>query len=707
MSEKLLLNKEQQEAVNHVDGPLVVLAGAGSGKTSVVVSRIAHLINLGVAPSDILAVTFTNKAANELRERIQKKDLIAPLTVTFHALGVRILRESIHHFGFTNDFIIFDASDSTSIISSIIADITGKREKKVIREMKNLISTAKSKLLLPDSDISKDLSFDSESEKSLFLEVYKRYQVSLKHANGVDFDDLIMLTVFILQEEEFKQKYAQRWKYILVDEYQDTNHAQYLICKALCSRHQNIFVVGDPDQSIYSWRGAKISNILNFEKDFPGGGVIALQKNYRSTNHILSAANHVIEKNDRLYEKHLFSDKGDGELVGVHGFSNGYDEVRFVVKKIQELRRKNISMEEIVIFYRTNSQSRMFEDGLIENGIPYQVIGGFSFYQRKEIKDVIAYLRTIASPFDFVSFSRVINLPKRGIGKKTIEKIIQCSVDQKISIIEVLKLLLKNEGTFKLTAKAATGVTSFVKFHDTISRLINEEALLSDIISEVYSESNYQSVLLEDKESFQDRLENIDELISKADHFDKKRDGDLKQFLEDVCLDVENKGEEFEEKVSLMTIHNAKGLEFEACFVVGLEEDLFPHIRAKNSFEDVEEERRLFYVGMTRAKKHLHLTFAKRRFLWGSEKICRPSRFIYELPPAHISGQVVQAAEEDVEHSSGDIKEGAFVFHKAFGKGVIDRIYETSYGQTYDVLFVSDNEKRTLVAKYAKLSLMS
>ncbi|MCH9621158.1 MAG: ATP-dependent DNA helicase PcrA [Chlamydiia bacterium] len=704
MSESFLLNKEQQEAVNHIDGPLVVLAGAGSGKTSVVVSRIAHLIGMGISPNEILAVTFTNKAANELRERLRQRDITPPFTATFHALGVRILRESIHHFGYETDFIIFDASDTTSIISGIIADITGKREKKIIKEIKGLISRAKSKLLLPGAHFPSDFGFDTEADKALFLEVYKRYQESLKNANGVDFDDLIMLTVFILQEDEFRKKYSGRWKYILVDEYQDTNQAQYLICKALCSQHQNIFVVGDPDQSIYSWRGAKISNILNFEKDFDGSRVIALQQNYRSTNHILSAANHVIEKNDRLYEKHLFSDKGDGELVGVHGFSNGYDEVRFVVRKIEEYKRKQIPLEEIVIFYRTNSQSRMFEDGLIENGIPYQVIGGFSFYQRKEIKDIIAYLRTIASPFDFVSFSRVINLPKRGIGKKTIEKIIQSSVDKKASIIQILKELLNNEGSFKLTQKARDGVLSFVSFYDEIQKLIESKAQLADVIAEVYAESNYQAVLLEDKESFHDRLENIDELISKADHFDKRKSGDLKQFLEDVCLDVENKGDEYEAKISLMTIHNAKGLEFDACFVVGLEEDLFPHIRSKDSFEDVEEERRLFYVGMTRAKKFLHLTYAKRRFLWGSEKICKPSRFIHELPNEHISGGLIKPSFE--EEVSGDIKEGAFVYHKAFGKGVIDRIYETSYGQTYDVLFVSDNEKRTLVAKYAKLTLV-
>lgn len=711
MSEKSLLNKEQQEAVDHVDGPLVVLAGAGSGKTYVVVSRIARLIGLGVSPSDILAVTFTNKASNELRSRIEKLDLISPLTVTFHALGVRILRESIHHFGYDNDFSIYDASDSTSVISSIISEITGKKEKKMIKEIKGLISKAKSKLLLPKDTFPNDFGFDNEAQKHLFLDVYRRYQDALKKANAVDFDDLIMLTVFILKNEELRERYSRRWKYILVDEYQDTNQAQYLICKALCSTHQNLFVVGDPDQSIYSWRGAKISNILNFEKDFPGSKVVALQQNYRSTNHILSAANHVIERNDRLYEKRLYSDKGDGERVGVHGFNNGYDEVRFVVKKIKEYHRAGIPLNEIVIFYRTNSQSRMFEDGLIESSIPYQVIGGFSFYQRKEIKDLIAYLRVLASPFDFVSFSRVINLPKRGIGKKTIEKITQASVVKQISIIDVLKELLDNAGSFKLTPKAKEGASSFVRFYDTIKKLIDEKATLAEIISEVYAESNYQAVLLEDKESFQDRLENIDELISKADHFDKKKGGDLKQFIEDVCLDVENEGEEIEDKVSLMTIHNAKGLEFEACFVVGLEEDLFPHIRSKDSFEDVEEERRLFYVGMTRAKKHLHLTHAKRRFLWGSEKICKPSRFLNELPAEHISGLIGAPQrtydEQTPAVSSEKINEGAFVFHKTFGKGVIDRVYETSYGQTYDVLFVSDNQKRTLVAKYAKLKIMT
>jgi DNA helicase-2/ATP-dependent DNA helicase PcrA len=702
MPKEILLNKQQLEACSHMEGPLVVLAGAGSGKTSVVVNRIARLIASGVYGSEILAVTFTNKAAGELRERLEGMDLSPPLTVTFHALGVRILRESIHHFGYGNDFTIFDTSDSLSLIKLILLEITGKKEVKVAKTMKRFISEAKRKLLLPGMSYS-ELFFETEAEKALFTGVYQMYQERLKISNAVDFDDLILLTVLVLKDPELKEKYASRWKYLLVDEYQDTNQSQYLICKALCSKHNNLFVVGDPDQSIYSFRGAKISNILNFEKDFPGAKVIALQQNYRSTTHILSAANHVIDKNNRLYEKNLFSEKGDGEKVGVHPFSNGFEEVRFVVSKIKSYQRAGVDPSEIVVFYRTNSQSRMFEDGLIEHGVPYQIIGGLSFYQRKEIKDMLAYLRTIVSPSDFVSFNRVINLPKRGLGKKSIEKIIEGSMSEEISIIAFSKKLLCGEASFKLTPKAHAGLADFIAFNDEILEMIQDDISLSDLITEVFSKSNYGLVLSEDKESMQDRIENIDELISKADSYDKQKGGSLSQFLEDVCLDVDNtKDENIQSKVSLMTIHNAKGLEFDACFVVGLEEDVFPHIRAKNSIEEIEEERRLFYVGMTRAKRFLHLTMAKRRFLWGSEKIMRESRFLYELPNEHVAGAYERHSQEPV--SEEDISVGSYVYHKTFGKGVIDKIYETSYGTTYDVLFAIDNEKRTLVAKYAKLS---
>ncbi|MCH9811660.1 ATP-dependent helicase [bacterium] len=697
------LNKEQQEACDHINGPLAVLAGAGSGKTSVVVNRVAKLIASGVPPYKILAVTFTNKAAGELKERLLKMELTPPLTVTFHALGVRILRESIHHFGYQNDFTIFDAADSLSLVKLLIQEITGKKEVKVAKRLKKLISDAKRKMIPPGGSLS-ELLFDTEAEKSLFAEVYQRYIQRCMASNAVDFDDLILLTVKILQDNDLREKYADRWEYLLVDEYQDTNHPQYLICKALCSKHNNLFVVGDPDQSIYSFRGAKISNILNFEKDFPGAKVIALQQNYRSTNHILSAANHVIEKNNRLYEKNLFSDNGDGERVGLHRFNNGFDEVRFVVRKVESYLRAGIDLSEMVVFYRTNSQSRMFEDGLIEAGIPYQIIGGLSFYQRKEIKDLLAYLRVLVSPSDFVSFTRIINLPKRGIGKKSVEKIIAAAMEEKISVIECCRKLLMGEGTFKLTPKASNGLADFMQYYDKMKQFLSEGMDLSEVITESFSLSRYGEVLKEDRDSLQDRLENIDELVSKADNYQKERSNELSSFLEDVCLDVDS-AEEIEtySKLSLMTIHNAKGLEFTACFVVGLEEDVFPHVRSKNSIEEIEEERRLFYVGMTRAKRFLHLTMAKRRFLWGSEKIMKESRFLLELPSAHVEGASSLVHPPSVE---GEIRPGSYVYHKTFGKGVVDKVYETSYGVTYDVLFAIDNEKRTLVAKFAKLALV-
>jgi DNA helicase-2/ATP-dependent DNA helicase PcrA len=703
MNKKVELNKGQLEALNHVEGPLLVLAGAGSGKTQVVISRIAHLIHLGIPPSDILAVTFTNKAANELKQRIEKLNLLSPLTVTFHALGLRILRESIHHFGYRNDFSVMDASDTESLLKQIIFTITNQNDKGVVKRMATLISFAKSKLFLPDSGSLSELHFESNAEKALFLEVYKTYNQRLKIANAVDFDDLILLTVYILQDSELRQKYANRWKFILVDEYQDTNHAQYLICKALCSIHKNLFVVGDPDQSIYSWRGAKIRNILNFENDFPGTKVVLLEQNYRSTGHILSAANRVIEKNDRLYEKKLFSENGDGEKVGVHQFANGFEEVKFVISQIKNYKKQNIDYSEMVIFYRTNSQSRMFEDGCIEYGVPYKIIGGISFYQRKEIKDILAYLRFLSSPSDPISFSRIINLPKRGIGQKTIENIVEESIKTNSSIVNCMKALLLGEGSFKLTKKAKEGIFSFLNLYDFFKSLLDQGISLADLITEVFSKSGYGDFLKEEKDTFHDRLENIDELISKADSYDKGKDSSLIKFLEDVCLDVDNiKEQESLSKVSLMTIHNAKGLEFDVCFLVGLEEDVFPHIRCRDSIEGLEEERRLFYVGITRAKRILHISAAFRRFLWGSEKIMRPSRFLSELPKEHILGQ----SELSLKELTKDLSVGKQVYHKTFGKGTINKVYETSYGETLDILFERDNEKRTLVAKYAKLSAL-
>ena len=700
MADKLKLSKKQEEAATHFEGPLVVLAGAGSGKTSVVVNRIVCLIEKGVPHSDILALTFTNKAAGELRERLENQNIISPLTVTFHSLGVRILRESIHHFGYRSDFQIFDSSDCESLLRQILDDITGSRDKKLVKNMKQYISDAKSHLLLPESKDFSQINFQNNQDETLFCEVYTTYQRRLKSQNAVDFDDLIMMTVFILQEKELQEKYSSRWKFILVDEYQDTNHAQYLICKLLSEKHKNLFVVGDPDQSIYSWRGAKISNILNFEKNFSGARVIPLEENYRSTGHILSAANHLISKNDRLYEKNLYSQRGDGELVGVHSFSNGFEEVRFIVKKIQDYRRKNISAKEIVVFYRTNSQSRMFEDGLIEMGIPYQIIGGLSFYQRKEVKDIIAYLRFLSSPFDGVSFMRIMGLKKTGVGKKTLEKILQESIGDNICIISCLENLLKSKGSFKLAKKAHDVFIPFLENYKFFLEMVKSEVSLSDFISEVFAKFGYRDILLLDKESMHDRMENIDQLIAKADNYDKQKGKGLQNFLEDVCLDVDNtKADQYEDKISLMTIHNAKGLEFDACFIVGIEEDVFPHIRSKKSLENIEEERRLFYVGMTRAKRFLHITSVKRRFLWGVEKIMRPSRFISELPDNDIYGKETKASTDD----SNDVSVGAVVVHPNFGKGVVDNVYETSYGETYDILFSSDNQKRTLVAKYAKL----
>ncbi len=625
------LNEEQRVAATHVEGPLLVLAGAGSGKTRVVAFRIAYLIAQGVSPSQILAVTFTNKAAGEMQERVH--NLLAnrfldssPTICTFHSLGVRILRESGHYLGYSHTFVIYDEDDSNKLLKGCLESLQVKKDGD-LKIYRQTISNAKNQLQIP-SDLH--LNEVPEIIHDHFREVYQLYQKRLKEANAVDFDDLLFLPVKLFKEHPgVVEAYQRRWPYLLIDEYQDTNHAQYLMARLIVGTSRNIFVVGDPDQSIYSWRGANIGNILNFENDYPGAQVVRLEQNYRSKKTILDAANHLIRFNASRYEKNLWSTRGEGEKITLFVGGNDREEAGFVTHEIEFLHTfKHIPLNEITIFYRTNFQSRIFEDFLLRRRLPYVIVGGISFYQRKEIKDILAFLRMVHSDQDTISFERTINLPKRGIGQTTLEKIREGAFAAQIPILQYL-----SDPALKLTTKQKGGVREYIELIRHL-RSVQKERSLERLVIETVRSSRYLEVLQEDKETFEDRKANLDELVTKAHEWESLNESsDLTLFLEELSLKSSIDDAGFAtEKINLMTLHNGKGLEFDIVFLVGMEEDLFPHANSRDSHAELEEERRLCYVGMTRAKERLYLTAAESRFLWGTHRMMRPSRFLREIP---------------------------------------------------------------------------
>ncbi|MBS0586155.1 MAG: UvrD-helicase domain-containing protein [Verrucomicrobia bacterium] len=622
MQDMDFLNEAQKKAVTHKDGPLLVLAGAGCGKTGVVTHRIGQLIAKGVAPSEILAVTFTNKAAQEMKERVHKLVQKDVLTTTFHALGARILREAIHEIGYQNSFVIYDEKDSENLIKECLKSLGLPESKEMLKSAKQKISEAKNQLLFPE--MIKDPSIS---------EVYTSYQRRLKEYNALDFDDLLFLTVQLLNAP-IGDAYQERWTHILVDEYQDTNHAQYNICKLLSGKYRNICVVGDPDQSIYSWRGANRYNLLNFERDFPGALVVKLEENYRSTNQILMAANKLISCNDRVYEKDLWSSLGEGERVRCEIFAKDHFEAHFIMERLQEELRK-YSGEEIAILYRTNAQSRILEDALLKNRIPYLIIGGLSFYQRKEIKDLLAFLRLAVARSDMIAFLRTINIPKRGFGLATVDKIRGFADADGLPILDLLEKLIDGDPRMKLSAKQRAELTVYLNIFDEIERMAENKDPIDQIMKRLIIDSRYEDFLKEDKESYEDRKENMEELVAKAYSWQKENNSsDLRLFLEELSLKGSADDPNGKERgIRLMTVHNSKGLEFNVCFLVGMEEELFPHINAQDSPEGIEEERRLCYVGMTRARKKLFLTASLQRFLWGHPRSMKPSRFLTEIFP--------------------------------------------------------------------------
>jgi len=701
------LNPQQKIAATHMEGPMLVLAGAGSGKTRVVTCRIAHLLEVGVPSSEILALTFTNKAADEMRVRIKRMADQYVLTSTFHSLGARILRESISAIGYRNDFAIYDENDSLQLLKNCLATMGYKDEKGLLKSLRAAISNAKNDLLSPN-DLSKD--FRTRTDQ-LLKDVFVAYQEKLKEYNALDFDDLLYLTVKLFREsKETLEHYQKRWSFILIDEYQDTNAAQYFMTKLLVEKHNNIFVVGDPDQSIYSWRGANIQNILEFEKDYENAQVITLEQNYRSTSNILEAANGLIQHNEERYEKKLWSDLGAGEKIGVYIAENERQEALFVVEElVRRTREEHLPLRECVIFYRTNSQSRTFEDALLKYQIPYVIYGGLSFYQRREIKDILSLLRMVVSDSDFLAFARTINLPKRGIGQATLVKLRDAAESSSLPILTLVRKLLSRETeVVKLTKKVEEGITDYLYTLRTLKDMLSDDKPLEEIIQAAIENSNYERVLREDPETHEDRKSNLEALINKAAEWSGERETPtLVAFLEELSLKSSLDDQPAYDSVRMMTLHNGKGLEFALTFIVGMEEDLFPHINSKDSPEALEEERRLCYVGMTRAKQLLYLTASTYRFMWGISKVMCPSRFLKEIPQHFLtsfSEEDLVEEEEDWAEETG-FKAGTTVFHKDFGKGIIKKSYKTSLGLTYDVEFLESNSTRSLVGKYAKFKV--
>ncbi len=743
------LNDKQKEAVINTEGPCLVIAGAGSGKTKVLTHKIAYLITeKNVKPWNILAITFTNKAANEMKERIGNLigEGINDMWVgTFHSICLRVLRRYIERLGYNSDFLIFDTSDQKALVKECLKEANLDDKIFTDRGVLAEISNAKNEMLTPTQY---KLRANGEYRKEKIAEIYEKYQVKLQKNNAVDFDDIINLTITILTENpDVLEYYSDKFKYVLVDEYQDTNKAQFTLITLLSCRHGNITVVGDNDQGIYSFRGADISNILNFEKDFPGTRIIKLEQNYRSTKAILDAANAVIKHNEKKYEKNLWTEQEGGHIPVVARLNNEYAEADFVVEQINKLKREEYyKNSDFTILYRMNAQSRSMEDILRRENMPYKIIGGLKFYERKEIKDTIAYLRIIQNPSDNVSLQRVINEPKRGIGATSLEKVANIAEANDISMYEVIK----NAETYGLN-KVFLNSREFVSVIEELSSK-KTEMLVSDIIKEVLNKTGYTKALeLENTAQAKSRIENLDEFLTVAMEFEEQNaDNSLSEFLESITLssDIDNM-EETEDSVTLMTLHTAKGLEFPVVFLIGMEEGLFPSYRSIGETRELEEERRLCYVGITRAREYLYMTCAEQRTIFGSTSCNKISRFLEEIPEELVEKQGVgetkskerewtyggntttattyvskistskvtpayqfrtaesflnTIAAKPVTSDLSQYKVGQTIFHKKFGEGVITDIAPEEDDLKLDISFEKVGHKR-LMAKFANLEI--
>ena len=676
------LNDKQKEAVLATDGPCLVIAGAGSGKTKVLTHKIAYDIESGIKPWNILAITFTNKAANEMKERIEKligdaaKDLWMG---TFHSICVRILRRYIDRIGYKTDFVIFDTSDQKTLIKECLKTL--KVDDKIFtdRGVLSEISNGKNEMLEPKAY---GVKYAGDFRKKTIAEIYELYQRRLRENNAIDFDDIINFTIKILSENpDVLDYYTEKFKYILVDEYQDTNKAQFTLVSLLASKYGNVTAVGDNDQGIYSFRGADISNILNFERDFPGTRIIKLEQNYRCTGNILKAANAVIKHNENKYDKKLWTENEEGHLPCIYCGEDEYDEGRYIVEQINHLKTEEYyKNSDFTILYRMNAQSRAIEDILMREGIPYKVIGGLKFYERKEIKDIIAYLRLIHNSADNLSLKRIINEPKRGIGKTSIEQIQEISDKTGNSMYEIIR----NAQEYGLT-RVFSNSRDFIEQIEYLKSK-KDELKISDLIKETLNKTGYTKALEnENSVEAETRIENLEEFLTVAIEFEEESaDNTLAEFLENITLSSDIDGmEDQDNSITLMTLHSAKGLEFPVVFLVGMEEGIFPGYKTIGEPQALEEERRLFYVGITRAKQYLYLTCAKHRTIFGSTSYNQVSRFVKEIPEELLEGYA-----EVVERKSVDKEE-----FKDYG-------YRWSYGKGQTVkTFKMSEEDKSAVAK--------
>jgi len=705
------LNPAQREAVLTTEGPLLVIAGAGSGKTRVLTHRVAHLLAAhGVKPNEILAITFTNKAAAEMKERVERN--LGPIAraiwiMTFHSACGRMLRSEAERLGYRSNFTIYDQADQVRLVKASLEELERDPKRFVPRGIHSQISNAKNQLIGPDEYASRVASFYDQT----VADVYSLYQRRLFASNAVDFDDMLMLTVDVLQRfPEARAKWSKAFRYVMVDEYQDTNHAQYVLLQLLTDTSKNIMAVGDPDQSVYGFRGADIRNILDFEKDFPSTKVIPLEQNYRSTNTILQAANTVISHNRERKEKNLWSDLGEGEPVRVVETEDEHSEARFVAVEIAARIEEGYSAREIAVVYRTNAQSRVLEDVLVRQGIAYQVIGGPRFYERAEIKDLIAYLQVIDNPADAVSLMRIANRPRRGIGDTSIARLVNYADGHGSSLWDAMGHV-DEAGLASASAKAVT------QFRNVMESLMATatDADVATIVEAVLDRSGYlESLEAERTIEARGRIENLEELVGVAREYDGGGDErSLSGFLQEISLysdqDALRSDEDDGGQVTLMTLHNAKGLEFRAVFMIGVEEGIFPHARSIEE-NSLEEERRLAYVGMTRAKERLVLTHALRRNLYGRSDANLPSRFLDELPSIGVErerlrptswsdyGNRVQT-EYSPRTDIPDLSTGDTVRHASLGTGIVTRIEP---GSVVTVRF-EDGSERRLMLEYAPL----
>ncbi len=754
------LNDKQYEAVVSTEGPCLVIAGAGSGKTKVLTHKIAYLLaEKNVKPWEILAITFTNKAANEMKERVENlvgdsaKDIWMG---TFHSICVRILRKVIDRLGFDTSFVIFDTSDQKTLIKQIIKaqNLDDKifSDKSIMYE----ISNAKNEILEPGEYAARSMG-DFRKEK--IADIYKIYQKRLKENNAIDFDDIINFVIKIMMDNpDILEYYSNKFKYVLVDEYQDTNKAQFTLVTLLASKFGNITVVGDNDQGIYSFRGADITNILNFEKDFPGTKIIKLEQNYRCTQSILNIANEVIKNNETKYDKKLWTDNDEGCLPYIFKGDDEYREATFVVDQINHLKRQEYyKYSDFAILYRMNSQSRSLEDILRREDVPYKIVGGLKFYERKEIKDIIAYLRLIQNTNDNLSLSRIINEPKRGVGKTSLDKIEELSNTNGISMYDIIK----DSASYGLN-RVFANTREFISTIEEL-RQLKDQIKISDLIKQTLNKTGYTKALeLENTIEAENRLENLEEFLTVAIEFEEESaDNSLSEFLNGITLSSDLDGvEELEDSVTLMTLHSAKGLEFPVVFLVGMEEGIFPGYKSIGEPKELEEERRLCYVGITRAKERLFLTCAKQRTIFGSTSCNSPSRFIGEIPPKMLDGYDDFDSKKNQKFESNDrydwsyggyssssarsykdvdltskptgssysfrsadsflasmnkpkAKEvnldgyisGARVYHKKFGEGIISTVETEGDDLKVDIDFEKVGHKR-LMAKFAGLEIL-